>query len=479
MRCVIYRRVSTDMQVEEGFSLQAQQNRLSAYAESQGWTIVEDYCDEGYSAKNTDRPQMQRLIEDIQKGKFDVILVYRLDRFVRSVLDLHKLLQLMDKHDIKFKSATEVFDTTSATGRLFITMIATLAQWERETIAERVHMGMTKKVELGERNGAPAPYGYDNKGPLLVKNEDEAKWVKYIFNRYLTVGTQTIAKELNKKNVKTKKGEVWSDFAIRYVLRNPIYTGVVRWNNESLSKGTRKKTGEAILKEFTQEGFEPIIDKSLFDEAQQLLEKRSVQAFRSDNFYPYSGVARCEKCGYTYSGAFKKLKNGRIHRYYKCRGRINFGVCDTQIVAEEAIDNAFLKFLEIAQADMDIEDQANDIDEEAIEKQLATLRKRKERAEELYIDGDINKKRYQSLLEEIVNEESKLLKELDMAEESGSAEEVKELLSKIKNEWYEFSYETRKHAVHLLFKSLTIHIVREAKPPTIKGVVSIMGYEFN
>src|SRR5690606_13381288 len=161
MRCAIYRRVSTDLQAEEGFSLEAQKNRLLAYAESQGWTVIEDYCDEGYSAKSLDRPEMQRLISDIKKKKFDVVLVYRLDRLVRSVLELHELLQLMERYDVRFKSATEIFDTTSATGRLFITLIATLAQWERETIAERVHLGMAKKAEQGERNGAPAPYGYD------------------------------------------------------------------------------------------------------------------------------------------------------------------------------------------------------------------------------------------------------------------------------------------------------------------------------
>lgn len=123
MKCVIYRRVSTEDQVREGFS-----------------------------AKNTDRPAMQRLIADIKQEKFDDVLVYRLDRFVRSVTDLHELLKLMDLHKVAFKSSRVVFDTSSATGRML-----TLAQWERETIGERVFESTLKKVKTGGRPGTYPP----------------------------------------------------------------------------------------------------------------------------------------------------------------------------------------------------------------------------------------------------------------------------------------------------------------------------------
>ena len=102
---------------------------------------------------------------------------------------------------------------------------------------KRVHLGMMKKAEQGQRNGAPPPYGYDLIDGRLVLNEDEARWVKYIFNRYQSVGAQAIAKELNKKGIRTKKGELWSDFSVRYVLRNPIYAGLVRWNYETTAGG--------------------------------------------------------------------------------------------------------------------------------------------------------------------------------------------------------------------------------------------------
>lgn len=478
MRCVIYRRVSTDMQAEQGYSLDAQEQRLKAYAESQGWTITNDYCDEGYSAKNTDRPELQRMVDDMKNDKFDVILVYKLDRFVRSVLDLHKLLQIMDQYNVKFKSATEVFDTTSATGRLFITLIATLAQWERETIAERVHMGMLKKVENGERNGAKAPFGYDSEtGGRLIKNNEEAKWVYYIFNRYQKVGSSTIAKDLNKKGIKTKKGDNWSDFSVRYILANPIYCGYVRWNHQSLSGGKRKLTGKEVIVPFQQDNFEPIINKELFDEIQELAKIRSSIAFRSDNFYPYSHIAKCEKCGYGFSGAFKKLKSGKIHRFYKCRGRINFGVCDTQAISEEVIDNAFLSVLSVMNSDIEVEDE-NDIDINELNRQLKLIEKKRERTEDLYIAGDISKKRYQQIIENLRVDEHELLHQIEFSSNRVSKELVIETLNNIKSEWHNMSFENRKAALQHLFKSITLRLESPADPGRqIKAAVSIVDYE--
>lgn len=145
MKCIAYVRVSTEEQAKHGYSIAAQTEKLEAYCVSQGWDLVETVVDDGYSAKDMDRPYFQKMINRIKQGGIDVLLVYRLDRLTRSVLDLYNILQILDDHNCKFKSATEVYDTTNAMGRLFITLVAAIAQWERENLAERVKMGIEKR----------------------------------------------------------------------------------------------------------------------------------------------------------------------------------------------------------------------------------------------------------------------------------------------------------------------------------------------
>lgn len=484
MRCAIYRRVSTDMQREEGFSLEAQKMRLEAYAISQGWTIVDDYNDEGYSAKNMDRPELQRLLSDMEKQKFDVILVYRLDRLTRSVLDLHHLLKSLDENDVVFQSATESYETKTSNGRMMISIIATLAQWERETIAERVYESMLRRSETGQRNGAPAPFGYDSNDGKLIQNKDEAKWVKFIFSQYGTHGSQNIAKKLNSRGVRTKKGEIWSDFSVRYTLRNPIYAGFIRWNYESTAKGKRQKTGEEVIQPIKQDDFEPIIDKETFDETQRLINQRSSMAFRSDNHYPFSGIAKCSKCGKSFSGAKRERKAGGEYRFYKCQGRFKFGTCDVQTIAEESMEKEFLELLSFDNPELNLESQLNNdesfIDEEMIEKQLQKLENKKSRLKELYLEGDIPKPEYKKRMDEFKEEELDLKSLKNEQDDRASVELMRTIMENIKNEWHNLSYESKKKAVQTLFNSMTIDLVEPTRPGKYPKppVIKITDYEF-
>jgi site-specific DNA recombinase len=479
MRCAIYRRVSTDMQVEEGISLDNQLHRLKAFAESQGWAIVIEYADEGISAKDIEhRPGIQQMLDDAEQKKFDVLLVYKLDRMVRRVRDLHEILQHLENHEVMFKSATEPFDTTTPAGKLFITMIAAMAEWERETIAERVYDNLKHRAESGMRNGGPAPFGYDyNENGELIPNPEEAKWIHFIFNKYKTNGSQNIAKMLNKYGVKTKKGSVWSDFAVRFILNNPIYCGKNRWNKRSPVKNRNE-----IIMDINQENFESIILIEVFEEIQQLIKQRSSQAFRSDNHYPFSGIAKCSKCGNSMTGAFKKRKSGGVYRFYKCAGRFSFGICNLPTIAEKSIDQAFLEMLELAKTDLELstDHEPLGISNQELDKQLARIKERKDRMKELYIDGDISKDDYRKRLEKIALEEAELQKLANQKDEVASLEEIKSILENFKASWHLMSYESKKHALRTLFESLTIEITEDAKPGKYPkpAVVIIKDYLF-
>lgn len=302
MKAALYVRVSTEEQAKEGYSIKAQEQRLTDFANSQGWNITHTFIDDGYSAKDLDRPQMKEMIEKIKEKAFDVVLVYRLDRLVRSVMNLHELLMLFDDHKVMFKSATEMFDTTSAMGRFFITLVGAMAQWERENLAERVHMGMKRMVEEGKRAGGTAPFGYDLEDGKLVINHEEAKWVRFIFDAYRTKGKRAIAEVLNNNGIKTKQGNYWQDGVVTYVATNPIYCGYLRWNY-------RKESGQRTYDEIIiKADHDPIVSKEDFDEIQLIMKSRAGKGFKGDTFYPFTGVLRCSRCGKPLIGAKRRKR---------------------------------------------------------------------------------------------------------------------------------------------------------------------------
>ena len=461
MRCAIYVRVSTQEQFDEGFSIPAQKERLRAFCMSQGWNIVTEYVEEGFSAKDTNRPQLQVMLDDLKRGQFDLVLVYRLDRLTRSVLDLYQLLKTFDENNVSFKSATEVYDTTTAIGRLFITLVAALAQWERENLAERVKFGTQQMVEQGIRPGSPRPYGYEYQDGKLVVVEEEAKWVKFIFDKYVTTGAQTIAIELNQMGVKNKKDDFWHGSSIRYILNNPLYAGMLRWDYRGTSGGKRVFNDDPTIVEFQQEGFQPIINNEQFELTQKLIKERATQQTRSTTHYPFSTIVRCAECGNKYVGRTEIRQPGdRKYRTYSCQGRRKYGICKAPSFSEDAMNSAFIKNLEytLEQPEIAASKESNPID---LEKILIKLQNKRERAKELYIEGDISKNRYQELMNEYTNEEKKLQAVLNEVDQMVSGEELRQFLTEIKDAWFDMNYEEQKNVIHSFFQSITIKVIKK------------------
>lgn len=299
----IYVRVSTEEQAKEGYSIPAQKERLEAYCKSQGWDDYKFYVDEGVSARSMERPELQSLLNDIEKGKIQLILVYRLDRFTRRVKDLHKMLEFMDKYKCGFKSATEAYDTTTATGRLFITLVAAIAEWESDNSAERIKMALEEKVSSGERVGN-IPYGFNlDENEKLVPNEKAAVVKDMIGKIRDGMSSSQLASYLNKVN----NDRNWHPNGVLRVLRNPALYGATRWNDK--------------VYENTHEG---LITKSEFNKLQKLLESRSIHHRRDvTSTYLFQSIISCTMCGRPMSvNRFVRKRRDGVQTHgcvYKCQ----------------------------------------------------------------------------------------------------------------------------------------------------------------
>ena len=272
-RCAIYTRVSTDQGLEQDFnSLDAQYDASQAYIRSQqhaGWTLLRaKYDDGGFSGGNTDRPALQRLLDDIRSGKIDVIVVYKVDRLTRSLADFAKLVELFDQHNVSFVSVTQQFNTTTSMGRLTLNVLLSFAQFEREVTSERIRDKIAASKRKGLWVGGMAPLGYDTRDRKITVNNAEADRVRDIFRAYLKLSSlNLLMADLRKRGIVTKvrtltTGETvggipFTRGPLAHLLRNRFYIGEVVFKGETLP------------------GEQPaIMDRSLFEAVQGRLNQQ-------------------------------------------------------------------------------------------------------------------------------------------------------------------------------------------------------------
>src|SRR5258705_84579 len=210
VRCAIYTRVSTEYGLDQDFnSLDAQYDAASAYIKSQahaGWTLIRSrYDDGGYSGGSTDRPDLQRLLDDIRSRKLDVIVVYKVDRLTRSLADFAKLVELFDAHGVSFVSVTQQFNTTTSMGRLTLNVLLSFAQFEREVTSERIRDKIAASKRKGLWVGGPLPLGYEMKDGKIAIVEEEAELIRSIFRRSLELGSvNELVRDLKERNIRTR-----------------------------------------------------------------------------------------------------------------------------------------------------------------------------------------------------------------------------------------------------------------------------------
>ncbi|MDA1777490.1 recombinase family protein [Bacillus cereus group sp. BY9-3LC] len=468
MKCVIYRRVSTDEQAEKGFSLENQKLRLESFATSQGWEVVGDYVDDGYSGKNMERPALKRMFNDVDK--FDVILVYKLDRFTRSVRDLNDMMETIKEHDIAFKSATEFIDTTTATGRMILNMMGSTAQWERETISERVTDTMYKRAESGLWNGGRVPFGYKQVYRDLIIDEEESRIVKEMFDLSLSYGFLGVSLKLNERGYKTKTGCKWNRTGVRHILMNPIYCGYVRYGSQN------NDTKDMVMTKIKQDGFEEIVSKEKFDECQRIFESRRKNAPkpRHGEFNYFSGIFVCPNCGRKLYGVTYQQKD-KVYKYYKC-AKHSQKFCEGFHISLEVLDAAFLKELNLILDDVKI-NSLKKIDPVSIKKEIDGISKKKERIKNLYIDEVINRDEMKEKIEELNVKEKDLYNTLSEEEQQISESVIRETFENLSHNWKQIPDEIKMYMIRSVFESIEFKVIKKARGRWHKAVIEITDYK--
>src|SRR3954453_1698331 len=275
-RCAIYTRKSTEHGLEQEFnSLDAQRDACEAYIKSQasqGWkALPQHYDDPAYSGGNLDRPALKKLLADIEAGKIDVIVVYKIDRLTRSLADFARLEDALDAKSVSFVAVTQQFNTTTSMGRLTLNVLLSFAQFERELSAERVRDKGAASRRKGKWTGGTVPLGYTTKDKKLIINKSEAETVRSIFKLYLELGSfSKLVAELDRRKIVTKRrrtkvakynGAIPFTYGpLAYLLKNRIYLGETHF-------GGKWFKGEHAA----------ILDQETFDRVQELLKSNTVK----------------------------------------------------------------------------------------------------------------------------------------------------------------------------------------------------------
>lgn len=337
----LYCRVSTDEQAREGVSLDEQQERLKAYCRAMGWNEdVVLFIDDGYSAKSTERPQLTKLLSEIKEGNVSKIMVTKLDRVSRRLLDLLMLIDLFMEYNVAFISISESFDTNTPSGRLTLQVLGAVAEFERERIRERVFENMHHAAHQGKWL-TQSPYGYRLEEKELVIFPPEAEIVKRVYQLYVEqgFGYYAIAKIFNEEGIPSRYQKEWSIRSVKLMLSNPVYKGTLVWNrmDSSKKKRTLKEEEDWIV---VEDCLPVIIEKELWNKAQAVMEKPSVAPRAKTSPHLLGGLLKCGNCGSGMSIGWSGSARNR-YRVYRCSANKNKGTCTSKQYKADEVESWF------------------------------------------------------------------------------------------------------------------------------------------
>lgn len=500
-RAAIYTRVSTEDQAREGYSLSVQQDYLKDFAKREGFQIHyadgkgKIYVDDGYSGYSLDRPAMNQLLKDARAGKFDLILVYKLDRFSRRLRDILNTLDELDALGVKFKSATEPYDTTTSSGKLMLQQLGSFAEFERNRIIERVVPGMVRGVKAGHWQGArysPFGYRYDKATKRLIVEKAEAELVREIFKRYIAgESTQEIGGDFYERKIPTRSGGEFNSSLVRKMIRNKIYIGKLAWNKHHYDKKQSTLKGCRYVKNDPSEVIEAdglheaIVSEDVFYRAQAIMDRNRKGKFykRHKRDYPVSGILTCAKCGSSYHGIYNVSNHmtGEKRPYYRCSGRASKNIkCGNSDLRAEIAETHIFGILETLFSSAEIHKErmknliADRYQEEAtgetrqeiekLKRALQDCSQKLAKLTDVYLNGTITKAVFEQKAQNLRNEEGEIRikierMELQLIEKEESNDYLKrvELVAKTADSIKENLHPSlRKELLRLIFKKVLI-----------------------
>lgn len=412
----LYARVSTQEQAKEGYSIDEQVDRLKKYCEAHGRSDFKIYVDGGFSGASMDRPELKKMVVDVESGRLEKVIVYKLDRLSRSQKDtLHLIEDIFLANGVDFESMNERFDTGTSFGRAMIGILAVFAQLEREQIRERMEMGKEGRAKDGKwHGGAYKPIGYDYEGGKLVVNDYEALQVREAFDLYCEgLSFSDIDRLFAEKGYSHKYGG-WTAKRVNNVITNPVYVGVIRHGEGSYA-------GE----------HEPIIGKAVYDKAMEIYGRRRAKDGRTkrsaQNTSYLGGLIYCKRCGARF-GTHCAVVRGKEYKYYTCysRRKINRRMvvdpdCDNKVYKMDELDGII--FGEIKKLATDeayfgqisekrIDDDKN-IRRAALTAEIGRMNAQRGRLIDLYALGNFSAEELQKKVEELEERKGKIQEQLE------------------------------------------------------------------
>lgn len=354
-KIAIYIRVSTQYQVDRA-SLPVQREELINYARyALGIEAYEVFEDAGYSAKNTDRPAYQQMMTRVRSGEFSHVLVWKIDRISRNLLDFAAMYKELKELGVIFVSKNEQFDTSSAMGEAMLKIILVFAELERNMTSERVSAVMVSRANSGKWNGGKIPFGYDydKQTKEFSINSSEAAVIRTVYDLYETHWSLvTVAKILNEKGILPRSGKPWNPTTVRTMLVNPFYVGIYRYNRHDENNPKRftlKPETEWII---IEDHHPAIIDRNRQDRIIETLQNRQrgkygqYSTYQRKNIHIFAGLLRCGNCGSNMASTIDRARSdGWRPSVYICSRRRRFDDCQNKYISDVTLGPFVLNYI--------------------------------------------------------------------------------------------------------------------------------------